>query len=98
MSPPLYGEDVEFSDGHKNDLEHLSEDITAFLMWTAEPKLNDRKRAGLVGVLILGFIQNGLLLVGLQFYVQYVVTWVIIILAVWLDVAAKRGRLWSQIA
>jgi ribose/xylose/arabinose/galactoside ABC-type transport system permease subunit len=51
-----------------------------------------------IGVLILGFIQNGLLLVGLQFYVQYVVTWVIIILTVWLDVAAKRGRLWSQIA
>jgi|TARA_R110002126_G_scaffold77526_4_gene193291 ribose/xylose/arabinose/galactoside ABC-type transport system permease subunit len=51
-----------------------------------------------IGVLILGFIQNGLLLVGLQFYVQYVVTWVIIILAVWLDIAAKRGRLWSSIA
>lgn len=50
------------------------------------------------GVLILGFIQNGLLLMGLAFYVQYVVTWVIIILAVWLDIAAKRGRLWSQIA
>jgi ribose/xylose/arabinose/galactoside ABC-type transport system permease subunit len=51
-----------------------------------------------IGVLILGFIQNGLLLVGLQFYVQYVVTWVIIILAVWLDIAAKRGRLLSPIA
>ncbi|QIE43520.1 ABC transporter permease (plasmid) [Rhodobacteraceae bacterium SC52] len=51
-----------------------------------------------IGVLILGFIQNGLLLVGLPFYVQYVVTWVIIILAVWLDIAAKRGRLLSPIA
>lgn len=51
-----------------------------------------------IGVLILGFIKNGLLLMGLQFYVQYVVTSVIIILAVWLDIAAKRGRLWSQIA
>jgi ribose/xylose/arabinose/galactoside ABC-type transport system permease subunit len=51
-----------------------------------------------IGVLILGFIQNGLLLAGLEFYVQYVVTWVIIILAVWLDIAAKRGRLWSPIA
>ncbi|WP_120635854.1 ABC transporter permease [Ruegeria sp. EL01] len=51
-----------------------------------------------IGVLILGFIQNGLLLVGLQFYAQYVVTWVIIILAVWLDIAAKRGKLWSPIA
>lgn len=51
-----------------------------------------------IGVLILGFIQNGLLLVGLQFYVQFVVTWVIIILAVWLDIAAKRGKLFSHIA
>jgi ribose transport system permease protein/putative xylitol transport system permease protein len=51
-----------------------------------------------IGVLILGFIQNGLLLMGLQFYVQFVVTWVIIILAVWLDIAAKRGKLWSPIA
>lgn len=51
-----------------------------------------------IGVLILGFIQNGLLLIGLDFYVQYIVTWIIIILAVWLDIAAKRGRLWSPIA
>ncbi|MGD1885655.1 MAG: ABC transporter permease [Cohaesibacteraceae bacterium] len=51
-----------------------------------------------IGVLILGFIQNGLLLMGLQFYVQFIVTWVIIILAVWLDIAAKRGKLWSPVA
>lgn len=51
-----------------------------------------------IGVLILGFIKNGLLLIGLEFYAQYIVTWVIIILAVWLDIAAKRGRLWSSIA
>jgi len=51
-----------------------------------------------IGVLILGFIQNGLLLMGLAFYVQFIVTWIIIILAVWLDIAAKRGRLLSPIA
>tara|TARA_R110001606_G_scaffold108060_3_gene233044 strand:- start:408 stop:1379 length:972 start_codon:yes stop_codon:yes gene_type:complete len=51
-----------------------------------------------VGVLMLGFIQNGLLLMGLQFYVQFVVTWAIIILAVWLDIAGKRGKLWSPLA
>ena len=51
-----------------------------------------------IGVLILGFIQNGLLLMGLAFHVQYVVTWGIIILAVWLDVAAKRGRIRSPTA
>jgi ribose transport system permease protein len=51
-----------------------------------------------IGVLILGFIQNGLLLLGYPYYVQWLVTWVVIILAVWLDIAAKRGRLFSPIA
>ena len=53
MGQPLYGEDVEFADGHANDLHHLAEDVSAFLMWTAEPKLGDRKQAGFAGVLFL---------------------------------------------
>lgn len=53
MAPPLDDELVEFSDGHKNDLHHLAEDVSAFLMWTAEPKLMDRKHAGFYGVLFL---------------------------------------------
>ena len=51
-----------------------------------------------VGVLILGFIQNGLLLMGYPYYAQWIVTWIVIILAVWLDIAGKRGRLFSPIA
>ena len=51
-----------------------------------------------IGVLILGFIQNGLLLLGFPYYAQWLVTWVVIILAVWLDVASKRGSLFSKIA
>jgi ribose transport system permease protein len=51
-----------------------------------------------VGVLILGFIQNGLLFLGLDFYYQFVITWIIIILAVWLDLAGKRGKILSPIA
>ncbi|WP_028672611.1 ABC transporter permease [Saccharospirillum impatiens] len=47
-----------------------------------------------IGILILGFIQNGLLLMGWPFYVQFVITWIIIILAVWLDISVKRGKLW----
>ncbi|MGD1882906.1 MAG: cytochrome c1 [Paracoccaceae bacterium] len=53
MAPPLYGEDIEFADGHDNDLHHLSKDVSAFLMWTAEPKLMARKQAGFVGVIFL---------------------------------------------
>lgn len=50
-----------------------------------------------IGVLMLGFIQNGLLLMGYPFYVQYVITWIIIILAVWLDISVKRGKFWASI-
>ncbi len=53
MAPPLDDELVEFADGHANDLHHLSEDVSAFLMWTAEPKMMARKQAGFVGVLFL---------------------------------------------
>jgi ribose transport system permease protein/putative xylitol transport system permease protein len=45
-----------------------------------------------LGISMLGFIQNGLLLMGFPYYVQWLVTWAIIILAVWIDMAAKRGR------
>lgn len=53
MAPPLSDELVEYEDGHKNDLHHLSADVSAFLMWTAEPKMMARKQAGFVGVLFL---------------------------------------------
>ena len=53
MAPPLYGDDVEFADGSDTSVQALSEDVSAFLMWTAEPKLMARKQAGFVGVLFL---------------------------------------------
>ena len=53
MAPPLEDELVEFEDEHANDLHHLAEDVSAFLMWTAEPKLGARKQAGFAGVLLL---------------------------------------------
>lgn len=53
MAPPLYGDDVEFADGHSTDLEDVAMDVSAFLMWTAEPKMMARKQAGLTGVLFL---------------------------------------------
>ena len=53
MAPPLYGDDTEFADGAPTDLQSLSEDVSAFLMWTAEPKMMARKQAGFVGVIFL---------------------------------------------
>jgi len=56
MGPPLYGEDVDFDDGHANDLYNTSADLAAFLMWTAEPKMMARQHSGLVAVLILSVL------------------------------------------
>ncbi|MBJ6372028.1 cytochrome c1 [Sedimentitalea arenosa] len=53
MAPPLFDEMVEFADGHPNSMDHMAQDVAAFLMWTAEPKMMARKQAGFVGVLFL---------------------------------------------
>lgn len=53
MAPPLYGDDVEFADGHSTDLEDISKDVAAFLMWTAEPQMMARKAAGMQAVIFL---------------------------------------------
>ena len=53
MAPPLYGDDVEYSDGTEATIEQQSKDVAAFLMWAAEPKLMARKQAGFVGVVFL---------------------------------------------
>ena len=54
MAPPLEDGLVEYSDGHANDAHHMAEDVAAFLMWAAEPKLMVRKHVGFMGVFFLG--------------------------------------------
>jgi ubiquinol-cytochrome c reductase cytochrome c1 subunit len=56
MGQPLWGEDVEYADGHSNDLHAEAEDVAAFLMWAAEPKLSSRKHVGFMGVFFLGIL------------------------------------------
>ncbi len=56
MAQPLWGDDVTFADGHSSDLHHEAQDVAAFLMWAAEPKLNARKDAGLTGFIFLVFL------------------------------------------
>ena len=53
MAPPLWGDDVEYADGHSTELEEIAQDVSAFLMWTAEPKLNARKQVGFTAVFFL---------------------------------------------
>ncbi|WP_298937926.1 cytochrome c1 [uncultured Ruegeria sp.] len=64
MAPPLSDEQLDFADGHANTVEAMSEDVSAFLMWAAEPKLMDRKNAGFVGVIFLTVLSVLLYLVN----------------------------------
>ena len=54
MPQPLYGDDVEYSDGAATSIEAVSADLTQFLMWAAEPKMEVRKRTGVAAVFFLG--------------------------------------------
>lgn len=71
MAPPLADEQVEFADGHSNTVEHMAEDVAAFLMWAAEPKLTDRKNAGFVGVIFLTVLSVLLYLVNKRLWAPH---------------------------
>jgi ubiquinol-cytochrome c reductase cytochrome b/c1 subunit len=54
MPPPLASNgQVEYTDGTPADLQHYAQDISAFLMWAAEPNLVTRKRIGLQVMIVL---------------------------------------------
>lgn len=53
MPPPLEDGLVEYAGGYDNSAQDMAEDVAAFLMWTAEPKLMARKQAGLTSVMFL---------------------------------------------
>ncbi len=53
MAQPLYEDGVEYQDGTAATVDQMAADVAHFLMWTAEPKLEDRKRIGLKVVLFL---------------------------------------------
>ena len=62
MPPPLADGIIEYKDGTAATLEQMAKDITAFLAWTAEPHLVERKR---LGFKVLGFLLIIVSLLGL---------------------------------
>ncbi|MBM3642803.1 MAG: cytochrome c1 [Alphaproteobacteria bacterium] len=60
MAAPLAADKVTYVDGTKATLEQLSADVTHFLAWASEPKLEDRKRTG-VRVLLFLLVLTGLM-------------------------------------
>jgi cytochrome c1 len=60
MPKPLSDGQVEYTDGAPQTLEQYSKDVAAFLMWAAEPKLDQRKAMGF-RVLVFLVVFAGLL-------------------------------------
>jgi ubiquinol-cytochrome c reductase cytochrome b/c1 subunit len=53
MPQPLFAGQIMYEDGSPATIEQYSQDIAAFLMWAAEPRLVQRKRIGLQVMLYL---------------------------------------------
>lgn len=47
---------VTYDDGTKATVDQMAQDVSAFLAWTAEPKLEDRKRLGFMALIYLGVL------------------------------------------
>lgn len=54
MPPPLVSDgQVSYKDGTKPTVDQMAQDVSAFLVWTAEPKLEKRRQTGWA---VLGFL------------------------------------------
>ncbi len=53
MAPPLADGMIEYADGSPQTVEQYSADVTEFLMWAAEPKMEERKSLGVVSLIYL---------------------------------------------
>ncbi|MFP6711575.1 MAG: cytochrome c1 [Rhodospirillales bacterium] len=60
MGAPLSDDGVEYADGTKATVGQMAKDVTAFLIWSAEPELEERKRMGIKVMLFL-FVFTALL-------------------------------------
>lgn len=56
MAPPLSPDQVTYADGTKATVEQMAHDVTTFLQWASEPKLEARKRIGINVMIYLGIL------------------------------------------
>ncbi len=53
MAPPLSDGVVGYEDGTDGTVEQYAKDVTQFLVWAAEPEMEERKRTGIKVILFL---------------------------------------------
>jgi ubiquinol-cytochrome c reductase cytochrome b/c1 subunit len=78
MPPPLTDGRVEYTDGTPTTVDQYARDIAAFLMWAAEPHMEQRKRLGFQVMVFL------IVFAGLLYFTKK---------KVWADVKAHPEKL-----
>jgi ubiquinol-cytochrome c reductase cytochrome c1 subunit len=63
MAQPIADGVVTFDDGAPNTADDIARDVSAFLAWTAEPKMEERKRLGFMTIIYLTVLAGLLYLV-----------------------------------
>jgi ubiquinol-cytochrome c reductase cytochrome c1 subunit len=58
MPPPLVDTQVAFDDGAPNTVDDMARDVSAFLTWTAEPKMEERKKTGFMVMIFLAIMST----------------------------------------
>jgi ubiquinol-cytochrome c reductase cytochrome c1 subunit len=56
MPAPLTDGQVSFDDGAPNTVDAMAQDVSAFLAWTAEPKMEERKSLGFMTMIYLAVL------------------------------------------
>ncbi len=56
MPPPLTDGQVSFDDGAPNTVDAMAQDVSAFLAWAAEPKMEERKSLGFMTMIYLAVL------------------------------------------
>jgi cytochrome c1 len=56
MAPPLADGQVTFDDGAPNRVDDMARDVSAFLAWAAEPKMEERKSTGFATIIYLAVL------------------------------------------
>jgi cytochrome c1 len=56
MAQPLSDDQVTYDDGTPATVDQMSRDVSAFLAWTAEPKMEERKSTGFMVLIFLGIL------------------------------------------
>ena len=64
MPPPLSDKRIDYTDGSPTTVDQFSKDVSAFMMWAAEPHMEARKRIGFQVMIFL------LVLAGLLYFTK----------------------------